>query len=214
MPAAPPTGSVPDLPAPAPAATPPIAVPPEQDLDLPGVRPGEVRQLSTFAPVVRLTGAQLGTGPLRVAGAIPDPYDLILVCAYETRDQREGIVVPSLRPAGPDPANPIFTVSTEVGVDLARLGQVNRFFVVGVPRRGDLRLPGGTLSASTVDGTRLDVPMGSEVTLGAKALLTAYVIDGDLVLRAEHDPYSGTLRQVCDAYGYSELSWRDDFTPL
>jgi hypothetical protein len=35
-----------------------------------------------------------------------------------------------------------------------------------------------------------------------------------MVLRAEHDPYSGTLQQVCAAYGYREISWRDPYTPL
>lgn len=187
---------------------------PDHDLQLRGIAEGQVLQFTPGNPVVQLTRTQSAAGELTFRAEISQPNDLILVAAFETTDGREGMVVPSLRPQGPDPSAPILRASSAITVNLRFITRLRRFFVLGVPRRSDLRLPGGTLVTSTYGGARLDLPLGTEVTLGAKALLTAYVVEGRIVLRAEHDPYSGTLQQVCDVYGYGGLSWRDPFTPL
>lgn len=184
------------------------------DLRLRGVPAGQSTQLSQLEPVVELSREQSATGTLTMRAAIPDPNDLILVAAYELADGREGIVVPSLRPAGPDATSPLLRAAYDITLDLRGLAQLHRMFVAGLPRGSNLRMPGGTLTVTTADRARLDVPIGDEVTLGAKALLTAYVVEGQLVIRAEHDRFSGTLQQVCGAYGYTGLSWKDAFTPL
>jgi len=166
------------------------------------------------AAVVHLTRAQSAFGSLEVHPAIPAGAQLTLGAAYEVEGV-EGVVLPGLRNMGPDQRSPAFRVSSGgLVVNLRQITAVDRFLIYAVLSQADKKMPGGTVVVTTYGGARMELPLTTKPTYGAQALLTAYVVEGRIVLRAEHDPFSGTLHQVCDAYGFSELTWRDPFTPL
>lgn len=201
--------------APAPASSSPHTRVPDHELGLPGIRADERRLLTEHEPVVALTRMQSAAGGIEAKVAVSNPSEVVLGIVFETADERESLVLPGLSQQGPDPRRPIFrATSGGVAVNLRRVTDIHRLLLFAVPTRPSKQLPGGTVTVTTYGGSRLEVPLVAGPTLGAQALLTGYVVDGRLVLRAEHDPYSGTLQQVCAAYGYRELSWRDPYTPL
>lgn len=222
-PAAPPTGTgiALDLDLPLPrrvsgtGATSRHTRPPDHDLGLPTIRAGERRLMTDHEPVVELTRMQSAAGALEAKVAVPNPSEVILGLVFETGDSRESLVLPGLSQQGPDPRRPTFrATSSGVAVNLRRITEVHRLLLFAVPTRPSKQLPGGTVTVTTYGDSRLEIPLVAGPTLGAQALMTGYVVEGRLVVRAEHDPYSGTLQQVCSAYGYREISWRDPYTPL
>lgn len=185
------------------------------ELGLPTLDEGERRILTVEDPVVHLTRMQSSAGALEFTVATAQPNQLLLGCLFETVDQRESIVLPGMRPQGPDPHSPIFRSTTQgVTINLRGIKRAARFFVIGLPQTSDRSMPGGTLVVQTYGGSRLEVVLDRSATFGAKALITGYVVEGRIVLRAEHDPFSGTLQQVAGVYGYDQMTWRDPFTPL
>jgi hypothetical protein len=158
---------------------------------------------------------QSGAGGLEARVAVSNPSEVVLGMVFETADERESLVLPGLSQQGPDPRRPIFrATSSGVAVNLRRITDIHRVLLFAVPTRPSKQLPGGTVTVTTYGGSRLEIPLIAGPTLGAQALMSGYVVEGRMVLRAEHDPYSGTLQQVCAAYGYREISWRDPYTPL
>ncbi|MGN6413669.1 hypothetical protein [Flexivirga sp.] len=185
------------------------------DLGLPGIRADERRLMTEQEPVLELTRMQSAAGALEARAAVPNPSEVVLGLVFETGDDRQSLVLPGLSQQGPDPRRPIFrATSSGVAVNLRRVTEVHRLLLFAVPTRPSKQMPGGTVTVTTYGGSRLEAPLVAGPTLGAQALMTGYVVEGRLVIRAEHDPYSGTLQQVCAAYGYRELSWRDPYTPL
>ncbi|UIJ35426.1 hypothetical protein [Allobranchiibius sp. GilTou73] len=181
------------------------------DLRLPTITEHERRVLSAADRVVHLTRMQSAVGRLRIEPALGAGEHLDLGCVLETSDRQESIVLGTLNRQGPDPRRPMVRCGGQgVEIDLRRILSLSRLLVVAVAPR----LPGGTLVVTTYGGSRMEIPLPVRATLGAQALLTAYVVQGRLVLRAELDPFSGTLQQVCGAYGYTDLTWRDPATPL
>ena len=201
--------------APVPASTGRFAPLVNHELGLPTLDEGERRILTVEDPVVHLTRMQSSAGALEFTAATAQPNQLLLGCLFETVDQRESIVLPGMRPQGPDPHSPIFRSTTQgVTINLRGIKRAARFFVIGLPQTSDRSMPGGTLVVQTYGGSRLEVVLDRSATFGAKALITGYVVEGRIVLRAEHDPFSGTLQQVAGVYGYDQMTWRDPFTPL
>ena len=181
------------------------------DLQLPTITEHERRVLSAADRVVHLTRMQSAVGRLRVEPALGSGDHLDLGCVMETADRQESIVLGTLNRQGPDPRRPMVRCGGQgVEIDLRRIRSLSRLLVVAVAPR----LPGGTLVVTTYGGSRIEIPLPATPTLGAQALLTGHVVQGRLVLRAELDPFSGTLQQVCGAYGYTDLTWRDPATPL
>ena len=188
---------------------------PLHELNLPTVTAGERRLLTEREPVVLLQRLQSAAGGLDVRVAVPNPSEVVLGCVFETSDRRESLVLPGLSQQGPDPRSPIFrATSNGVVVNLRHIARIHRFLVFAVPTRPSRQMPAGTVTATTYGHSRMELPLEGGPSLGANALLSGHVVEGRLVLRAEYDPYSGTLEQVCTAYGYRELSWRDPYTPL
>lgn len=185
------------------------------DLGLPSLEEAERRILTVDDPVVHLSRMQSSAGALEFTAATARANQLLLGCLFETSDQKESAVLPGLRPQGPNPQSPIFRSTTQgVSVNLRSVKDISRFFVIGLPQTSDRSMPGGTLVIATYGGSRLEVVLDTSATYGAKALVTGYVVEGRIVLRAEHDPFSGTLQQVAGVYGYDQMTWRDPFTPL
>ena len=188
---------------------------PDHDLQLPTIEAGERRILTERKPVVQLTRMQSAAGALEARIAIQNPSEVILGCVFETSDCRESVVLPGLSQQGPDPRSPIFRATTSgVAVNLRRITSIHRLLLFAVATGRRKQLPSGTVILTTYGKTRLELPVIAGPSLDAKALMTAYAVEGRLVIRAEHDSHSDTLQQICGAYGYIELSWRDPFTPL
>lgn len=181
------------------------------ELALPTITEHHRQVLDENHRVVHLTRMQSAAGKLIISPALGAGEHLDLACAMQTREFGESIVLGTLNRQGPDPRRPLVRCGGQgVEVDLRRIHSFIRFLVIGVTPQ----LPGGTLVVTTYGGSRMEIALPTSRTLGAQALLTAYVVQGRLVLRAELDPFSGTLQQVCGAYGYSDLTWRDAATPL
>ena len=181
------------------------------DLRLPTITEHERRVLTAADRVVHLTRIQSAVGRLRIEPALGAGEHLDLGCVLETKGRRESIVLGTLNRQGPDPRRPMVRCGGQgAEIDLRRIHSLSRLLIVAVGGR----LPGGTLVITTYGGSRMEIPLRNGPTLGAQALLTGYVVQGRLVLRAELDPFSGTLQQVCGAYGYGDLTWRDPATPL
>lgn len=188
---------------------------PDHDLGLPTIEADERRLMTEHEPVVELSRMQSAAGGIEAKVAVANPAEVVLGLVFETADERESLVLPGLSQQGPDPRRPIFrATSSGVAVNLRRVPDIHRLLLFAVPTRPSKQLPSGTVTLTTYGGTRLEIPLIAGPTLGAQALISGYVVEGRLVLRAEHDPYSGTLQQVCAAYGYREISWRDPYTPL
>jgi hypothetical protein len=45
-------------------------------------------------------------------------------------------------------------------------------------------------------------------------LLSVYNVAGEFVLRAELETIAGSIREACRAYGYDQITWLDDRTPV
>ncbi|GAB3579918.1 hypothetical protein [Calidifontibacter terrae] len=185
------------------------------DLGLPTIAQGERRILTVDDPVVHFTRTQSAAGALEFSAVTPTANQLLMGCVFEAADGTESAVLPGLRPQGPDVQSPIFRATPQgVTVNLRAVTGVRRFFLIGLPQTSDRSMPGGTMVIRTYGGSQLEVVLDTSATFGAKALVTGFVVEGRIVLRAEHDPFSGTLQQVAGVYGYDQLTWRDPFTPL
>jgi hypothetical protein len=67
--------------------------------------------------------------------------------------------------------------------------------------------------ATTYSGARVEVPLENRPDSGVLSVLSIYSVDGEFVIRDETQPVTGSVREVCRAFGYDRISWRDDRTP-
>ena len=96
-------------------------------------------------------------------------------------------------------------------VDLLRVRAIDRLLLACLAPASPLT---GALILTTYGGSRVDLPVTLPAGFGAAALMTAYQVDGELVLRAEQDPVGGTVRDACLAYGYDRFTWLNPNTPV
>ncbi len=102
-----------------------------------------------------------------------------------------------------------------VTVDLLGIRRLDRFLVCAYAATEETTLTwGGTLVVTTSGGSRVELPMDAAPSSGAAPLLSAYVVDGEIVLRAERWDPAPTLRRACLALGYDRITWLDPQTPV
>ena len=66
----------------------------------------------------------------------------------------------------------------------------------------------------TEGGSRVDAPLPSVAAGSSAVLLSGYVVEGELVLRAEGRVVVGGPARASAAYGYDALRWLDEFQPV
>jgi hypothetical protein len=101
---------------------------------------------------------------------------------------------------------------TTVTVDLRQVSGLRRLLVYATTAAEHLMEWQGTLVVSTLGGQKLYLPCSG--TSPSLVLMSIYNVDGHLVIRAEDEPVPGPPQQVCEAYDYDHVLWRDGFTPF
>ena len=180
----------------------------------PRARNGPPTLLGPDTPTVTLTRLQSGVGVLQVELVTTVPA-LRLGAAYELVDGRTSAIVDGGHADAAPPTRPVLQLTRDryagLRVDLRQTRALRRLAVLAVPQTAvDWT---GTLVVTTAAGARMEAPLDLGHGEGPAVLLTAYVVDGEIVLRAERELVAGTLRDACLAYGYDRITWADDRTP-
>ncbi|MDQ6839320.1 MAG: hypothetical protein M3137_13585 [Actinomycetota bacterium] len=145
--------------------------------------------------------------------------DLRLGCAYRLRSGASSVVaeVDGLRTGPPGEASPVFLSGRDryeqVSVNLRRVRDVERFVVYAFAGDGSTLAWGGTLQVTTYGGAVIAASLENRPFDGVLVALSAYNVDGELVLRAEHQATEPTVRHACEAFGYDDIIWLDDRLP-
>jgi hypothetical protein len=172
--------------------------------------------LTPELPTVVLTRLQSAVGTLETTFYWSQPVGGRLLVAYQKKSREIRIATPTS-----DPVDDLdcFRLDhrhkdTRLSWDLLHVRDIDRLMLAtGV---GPSAHPvTGVLTLVTHSGARIEVPTVSlPQSGGVTVLVTIYNVDGELVIRAEHDKINGTLKTACAAYGYDRLTWIDDYTPV
>jgi hypothetical protein len=180
----------------------------------PRARNGPPTLLGPDSPTVTLTRLQSGVGVLQVDLVTTMPA-LRLGAAYELSDGRSSAIVDGGHADAAPSSRPVLRLTRDryagLQIDLRQTRSLRRLAVIAVPQTAvDWA---GTLVVTTAAGARLEAPLDLGHGEGPAVLLTAYVLDGEIVLRAERELVTGSLRDACLAFGYDRITWADDHTP-
>ncbi len=180
----------------------------------PRARSGPPTLLGPDTPTVTLTRLQSGVGVLQVDLVTTVP-GLRLGAAYELSDGRTSAIVDGGHADAAPPTRPVLRLTRDryagLRIDLRQTRSLRRLAVLAVPQTAvDWT---GTLVVTTAGGARMEAPLDLGHGEGPAVLLTAYVVDGEIVLRAERELVTGNLRDACLAFGYDRITWADDRTP-
>ncbi|MGX6605944.1 hypothetical protein ACWKSP_28015 [Micromonosporaceae bacterium Da 78-11] len=177
--------------------------------------PDRPATLTPQQPTVVLTRIQSAVGALRIEGRWAAPAKAWLIVAYQPSTGENRILPP--HDALFADADGILADHRgrhpRITVDLLHIRRLDRLLIATTTIGAPAPLTGAVV-LTTHGGTRIDLPVDLPPEPGVAALLTAYIVDGQLVLRAERDPVGGPLRDVCLAYGYDRITWVDPYTPL
>jgi uncharacterized protein involved in tellurium resistance len=171
--------------------------------------------------MVTLSRVQSGIGILTVEAACsPQVGDLRLGCAYELRSGESSTVQHSGGAhSGPrDAPRPLIrghrNQFEQLHVDLRQSRGLRRLAVYAFSETGTPLLWAGTLVVSNLTGTRIELPLEAIPAGTLAILITLYNVHGELVIRREAQPFTTSLRDAAQAYGYDRITWLDDRTPV
>ena len=203
-----------DLSAPPPSGGPPKPV--ENSAPLPKlpppprVRTGTVVKLENANPTVSLTRLQSGTGALDI-GLVADPTsgDLSLGCAYQFTNGDQGLtqVTGEQFGAAPDPRHPALWLSQRTAgqgatLDLRLIRTLRRLIFFAYSPSSVALEWRGLVSLQTFGGARVEVPVDHAPFAGTLVLMTIFVVNGEMVLRREMEPFPGRLDAALRGFGY------------
>ncbi len=181
---------------------------------------GQDAILTPNAPTVTLTRVQSGVGSLTVEAACsPAIGDLRLGCAYQLTSGATSVVqhVTGLRTAPHQGSRPLLLAQRgqfeKLTADLVQVRDLERLAVYAFSESGRELAWGGTLVVTTLGGSRVEVPLVASPSSGVMVLLTAYQVDGELVLRAEVQEPAPSIQEACARFGYDRITWLDPRTP-
>jgi hypothetical protein len=182
---------------------------------------GQAVVLTPTAPTVTLTRVQSGVGALVIEAACsPAIGDLRLGCAYQLTSGATSVVqhATGLRTAPHQGLRPLLLAQRgqfeKVTVDLVQVRDLERLAVYAFSESGGQVAWGGTLVVETLGGSRVEVPLVMSPSAGVLMILTAYQVDGELVLRAETQELAPAIQQACLGFGYDRITWLDPRTPV
>ncbi|MFC3688136.1 hypothetical protein [Aquipuribacter hungaricus] len=172
--------------------------------------------LTASTPTAALSRVQTGVGFLRAGLLLPDGAPALrLGCAWQhgtPQGPRQRWTAGGLDRGGRSPVR-VHDSPEELDVDLLAVHPLARLLVVAWPERA-AHAGGGLLVVRTEGGSRVDAPVPAAAPGTSTVLLSGYVVDGELVLRAESRTVPGGPAQACGAYGYDALRWLDDHQPV
>lgn len=175
--------------------------------------------LSRAAPTVTLSRIQSAVGTLTVTAVCgPTVGDLRLGCAYQLRDGRSSTVAhEGGNRSGPsDSPSPVLAAQRHefetVVVDLRRCQEVTRLLFYAFSASHTPLAWGGTLIATTFGRASVETAIEVPAPAPVGALLSAYNIGGELVLRRAMATTANGVRECCLAYGFEGITWLDDWT--
>lgn len=177
--------------------------------------------LRPVAPTVTLTRMQSGIGAVRIEAACSaEVGDLRIGCAYELVSGESGTVqLTQGNRFGPTGTKrPVLLAGREtfehIDFDARQTRTLRRLLVYAFSEGRSPLAWGGTLITTTFGGARVELPLETLEGGAVAALQSCYVVDGELVLRAEMQTLYGDVREVVRAYGYDAITWLDDRTPV
>lgn len=176
--------------------------------------------LSRTAPTVTLSRIQSAVGTLTVTAACGAGVgDLRLGCAYELADggsstvQHEG----GNRNGPLDSTSPIISAQRHefqtVVIDLRHCREITRLMFYAFSASHVPLSWGGTLIATTYGQASIELPLELPTPTPVAALMCAYNIRGEFVLRRTLLALPGTVKTACLAFGFERITWLDDSTP-
>lgn len=189
-------------------------------LPAPRVEPRTTAVLQGRLRTVTLTRVQSGVGQLRVSLArSASAGDLAMGLVCETFGGATH-VVQRLGGAAATPETPLPLVhvlregdTDTVAVDLRQVGRLKRALLYGFSPSVSVLRWDGVVVTTLHDGSRIEAPFDLAPLSGTVALLTLYNVHGELVLRAELEPFAGPPEVAAQAYGYHS-GWLDGRMPV
>lgn len=185
------------------------------------IRPGTPTVLTVSQPTATLTRAQSGVGALTVEAACSSAVgDLRLGCAYQLRSGESSVVqhVSGVSTAPAHTTRPVIIGGRgqyeRLTIDLVQVRNIARMVVYAFSESGAVLQWGGTLVLTTFGQARIELPMDRAPVDRVVVLLSLYVVDGEIVVRAESEEIPGTVRDAVLAYGFDQVTWLDARTPL
>ena len=176
---------------------------------------GRAEVLTPRAPTVTLTRVQSGVGALVVEAACSDAVGDLRLADGTTgllRHTDGAITVPATG------ARPVLLAQRHgferLVVDLHRVRVLDRLVVLAFSASDGPLAWGGTLVTTTLGAARVEVSLDGPAGVGVVVPLSVYVVDGELVLRAEPREVSASIREACLAHGFDRITWLDARTPL
>jgi uncharacterized protein involved in tellurium resistance len=207
-----------------PTAAPPAAArAPSAGRSFPVVRvtAGSRTILSRKAPTVTLTRTQTGIGTLTFEAAVSGEVgDLRLGAAYQLRSGVSSTVqlTGGNRLAPPRSRRPVLVGAHEryekISVDLRQCLDIQRLAIYAFSESRAQLTWGGTLIVTTFAGAKIELPLEQRAPGEVAVLMSLYNVNGEFVLRAELETVAGSIREAARAYGYDQISWLDDRTPV
>lgn len=175
--------------------------------------------LDAATPSVTLSRVQSGIGTLTIdAACSPAVGDLRLGCAYRLHDGSTSVISTVGQRSAPVAARrPVLLAGREqfqrISVDLRSIREVERLMVLAF---SDSRVNldwGGTVVVTTHAGARIEAPLIGLGQGSVAVLVSLYQAGGELALWTEM--LAGTsVRDACRAFGFEDITWVDDRTPV
>lgn len=183
-------------------------------------RPGRTL-LTSEDPVVVLSRLESAVGTLQIEAVVgPEAGDLQIGAAFALTDGRSSTVdlAAGRRTGPPEDRSPVIVARHEhfaqIAVDLRQIATLARLLVYAFSPSRAVISWSGTLVVQTFNGRRIEAPIAGAPAAGVLALLSVYNVGGELVVRAEMELAGPTARDAVPAFGYDQISWLDDRTPL
>lgn len=177
--------------------------------------------LNAQDPTLTLTRLQAGVGTLTIHAACSAAVgDVRLGCVYQLRSGVSSAVQPAVGVGVAPPASrrPVIATGRDrfetLTVDLVQVRELSRLVVLLFSETGAPLTWAGTLVVETFGKARVEIPISAAAGAGVLVPLSVYNIDGELVLRADSELVAGSLRDAANAYGFNQISWLDERTPL
>jgi len=182
---------------------------------------GQQQLLTVTTPTVTLTRVQSGVGHFEVEAVCSrEVGDLRLGAAYQLTTGETSTVqyAGGERFAPASARRPVLLAGRDqyehLSIDLRQVRRLERLAVYAFSESRTPLAWGGTLVATTFGGARIELPLENLYEGTIAVLMSIYVVDGEMVIRAEMETITGDVREAARAYGYDRITWRDDRTPI